>query len=351
MFPSAMTAPSTAVTQTLTTTNDTFPILLSETANKTVSSAEGTRFGSDVKINPSTKTIEIRKLDSDLNTNTWLAGNKGSAILNSEATGGSYVAFLKYPSTSGVFTLSGHQSALMLNYTDNTIIEAATNTTTHKLKLLDGNGNTEFPGSVVTLDGYAVKDAINTIGVAPSTQQEKGYFVFDKNNTVVGGFDIVRATDNTNTAQLFAKNSSGQYKTIGVTIDESGLSNSYMDGPLTMTGRIRNLSGTYRAATNERCYNSGLEIRENDYVGTAQSDIGYAPAIGFHWTNTNAGLLAMKSDGTFAFVKQDGTRATVNADVPYASTAGTATKWNGANKTISTAAPSGGVNGDIWFQY
>ena len=29
----------------------------------------------------------------------------------------------------------------------------------------------------------------------------------------------------------------------------------------------------------------------------------------------------------------------------------TATKWNGSSKTVSTAAASGGVNGDIWFQY
>ena len=27
------------------------------------------------------------------------------------------------------------------------------------------------------------------------------------------------------------------------------------------------------------------------------------------------------------------------------------TKWNGASKTVSTANPSGGANGDIWFQY
>lgn len=27
------------------------------------------------------------------------------------------------------------------------------------------------------------------------------------------------------------------------------------------------------------------------------------------------------------------------------------TKWNGANKTVSTSPPSGGANGDIWFQY
>lgn len=30
---------------------------------------------------------------------------------------------------------------------------------------------------------------------------------------------------------------------------------------------------------------------------------------------------------------------------------GSATKWNGASKTVSTAAPSGGVDGDIWLQY
>lgn len=32
-------------------------------------------------------------------------------------------------------------------------------------------------------------------------------------------------------------------------------------------------------------------------------------------------------------------------------TATTATKWNGAAKTVSTAMPSGGADGDIWFRY
>ena len=27
------------------------------------------------------------------------------------------------------------------------------------------------------------------------------------------------------------------------------------------------------------------------------------------------------------------------------------TKWNGAAKTVSSAAPSGGADGDVWFQY
>lgn len=31
-------------------------------------------------------------------------------------------------------------------------------------------------------------------------------------------------------------------------------------------------------------------------------------------------------------------------------TSGDSTKWNGANKTVSTSAPSGGANGDMWFE-
>ena len=40
--------------------------------------------------------------------------------------------------------------------------------------------------------------------------------------------------------------------------------------------------------------------------------------------------------------------ASVNADA--ATQAGTSTKWAGANKTVSTSPPSGGADGDIWFE-
>lgn len=42
--------------------------------------------------------------------------------------------------------------------------------------------------------------------------------------------------------------------------------------------------------------------------------------------------------------------AVVTADLASASVLN-ATTWNGANKTVSTSAPTGGANGDIWFQY
>ena len=86
-----------------------------------------------------------------------------------------------------------------------------------------------------------------------------------------------------------------------------------------MTGRINGLRGTYNSSINARYRTSALEIRENDGVGNTQTDIGYAPSIGFHWMDKAAGTLALNSDGNFQFIKQDGSRAYCDANVPYAS--------------------------------
>ncbi|MBT8004860.1 MAG: hypothetical protein HN578_18275, partial [Rhodospirillales bacterium] len=41
----------------------------------------------------------------------------------------------------------------------------------------------------------------------------------------------------------------------------------------------------------------------------------------------------------------------ITQTVPGTGTGLDAELWDGATKTISTGAPSGGVDGDIWFQY
>lgn len=133
--------------------------------------------------------------------------------------------------------------------------------------------------------------------------------------------------------------------------------------PLTggsMTGRIGGLRGTYNSSVIARYSTSALEIRENDGVGNTQSDIGYAPSIGFHWANTNAGILSLRKDGVFAFFKQDGSRATVDCDVPYASLSAVANhlnvsgqsaiwRWDGQTGQPPWVWGSGdGVNMAIW---
>lgn len=98
-----------------------------------------------------------------------------------------------------------------------------------------------------------------------------------------------------------------------------------------MTGRIGGLRGTYNSSVTARYSTSALEIRENDGVGDTQSDIGYAPSIGFHWARLAAGQLILRTDGVFAFIKQGGERATVDCNVPYATDCNAANAIKKAN--------------------
>lgn len=219
-------------------------------------------------------------------------------------------------------------------------------------------GGGEYKSALLTSGGKltgsaAIVDTNNAVGTTPSANTEYGLYFEDKNAFVMGGVDFLQRQTHNNDklVQIFSKNSSGKYQNISVATNEDGTGQATISCPTSIQGAVTNLSGTYTSSATERYRNSAIEIRENNYVQNTQTDIGYAPSIGFHWSNTTNGTLVLKSDGAFAFINGNGARATVNANVPYASESGTATKWNGAAKTVSTAAPSGGANGDIWFQY
>lgn len=98
-----------------------------------------------------------------------------------------------------------------------------------------------------------------------------------------------------------------------------------------MSGRINGLRGKYISSWKTRCLNSGINIRENDLVSNTQSDIGYAPSIGFLWDGKAAGTLSLRSDGIFSFNRQDGLRATVDCDVPHATDCNAANAIKKAN--------------------
>ena len=61
--------------------------------------------------------------------------------------------------------------------------------------------------------------------------------------------------------------------------------------------------GTYQETASSRYSNGGLQIRENGMVGSAQTDDGYAPAIGFHWVNRIGASLILTTSG-FKFMNQ-----------------------------------------------
>lgn len=88
--------------------------------------------------------------------------------------------------------------------------------------------------------------------------------------------------------------------------------------------------GTYTATASSRYVNGGLHIRENGMVGSAQTDDGYAPAIGFHWANRKGASLIYTASG-FKFLNQ----AFTGYETVYANFNGTLT---GNASSASTAA-------------
>ena len=81
-------------------------------------------------------------ITSSVGTGTYLAGNEGTAIINSTATG--YVMLAKMNSTNGVFTLGAYQTHFELHYTANSTITAGTNTVTYGINLLQEDGASTF---------------------------------------------------------------------------------------------------------------------------------------------------------------------------------------------------------------
>lgn len=93
-----------------------------------------------------------------------------------------------------------------------------------------------------------------------------------------------------------------------------------------------NFYGNYNSTASSRYTSSAVHIQECGLVGSAQSDIGYAPRIGFHWTNRIAATLAMSSTGEFQFRNQADTGySNVRASTFYGALSGTATNATNLN--------------------
>lgn len=93
-------------------------------------------------------------LHSSKKTQTYIAGNRGDAIINSTAPAGEYVMLDKLNSTNGYFTDGVYTTKRELHYTPKTTVDAGTNSVAKTAVLLDEEGNTNFPGKV-TANSFA----------------------------------------------------------------------------------------------------------------------------------------------------------------------------------------------------
>ena len=106
--------------------------------------------------------------------------------------------------------------------------------------------------------------------------------------------------------------------------------------------------GSYCSNAGARFCYTGLQIRENDCVQNKQSDIAYAPSIGFHWANRIAATLLFHSDGNFYFRKQNFTdRATIDANLNAGSISTTTANIYGTATFTGMSVHNGGIRSGL----
>lgn len=111
-----------------------------------------------------------------------------------------------------------------------------------------------------------------------------------------------------------------------------------------------------KTATDKEYVDAGLATKQNTVTGAASTVVSSnLTASRVVVSDASGKIIASANITTTELDYLNGVTSNIqtqlNGKLGVSATAVNATKWNGANKTVSTAAPSGGVDGDIWLQY
>lgn len=118
-------------------------------------------------------TISNGYLTTNTYTGTYIKGNTGRALINSDAPAGNYVALYKGNSTNGNFTLGNTGVNFILNYTDGDTVAEGANSVTYRTVLMDEDGNATFGRFVTSNSGFYAgssvygKDHVELSGANP----------------------------------------------------------------------------------------------------------------------------------------------------------------------------------------
>ncbi len=190
---------NTKVTQTVTTANNEYPILLSNDANKTATSTTTSRFATNVKVNPSTDTIIAKGFNGDPGVSSWVDSAKsgGSLIENPNIGSATYMPFIRYKSTNGVFVLSGFKNGITLAYLDDETIASNTNSFAEQLTFSE-TGELSISGGI---RGYLIGTANNIpIGTCSTAAATAAKTVTFQNFVLTTGAHIAVKFTKANTA-------------------------------------------------------------------------------------------------------------------------------------------------------
>lgn len=288
-----------------------------------------------------------------------------SGNLSGNASTATNVAWSGVTGKPSTFTPSSHDHSWLLTYNDNTITSIAKDTTTEWGKYncsvhwyTFDKCITDQPSQYGFLINFVHYKDVHQLWLA-----QPGGSIVHRGGNINGwsGSWSVMLDSYNYTFYTVTKSGLGASGTWGINISGSSASctgNSTtatklqttrtifgrsFDGTSDISGQAE-VFGSYTTPEN-RYFHSGIQIRENDYVGANQSDIGYAPSIGFHWGGRIAATLLLHSDGNFYFKRQNGLdKATIDANLngnatglvdAFSDTNTIKVGWNGAGLTSS----------------
>lgn len=142
------------------------------------------------------------QVQSTLESSTYLQGNQGRAIINSNPDNPFYVILARMKSTNGVFVQGVIGSQYIYGYTDNATVEAGTNALTKSIVLMNEYGNSAFNTITTSSDEWnplIIKRTNSTGSVVMSFANNNGTLGYVGMNTKDGALIRVNSAGATST--------------------------------------------------------------------------------------------------------------------------------------------------------
>lgn len=263
-----------------TTNNTEYPLVWSNQTNaNSIIADQLYKSYNNLTYNPSLQRITVKSINSNLVTNTHLAGNQGTAIINSTAAAGAYTMLAKMNSTDGYFTQGVYGTNYNLYYTNKSVVDAGTNATSYYVTLLGEDGNSKFPRHIYTNGKKSYDDGKSGIVLSSETVH------------------ICGSTPNI----LFFSNQSTKATAAMYNINNVIHFNSPQDGSKASVMQI-NVPGV------SKNIDWGLSITSVNNAGVNNTDSGVGIVLGSyargntsHTISRGAGIAAVAEDGWYNF--------------------------------------------------
>lgn len=242
------TPTDTKVSQTSSTANGKYPILL-KASTATSNATAGALFDADVSINPSTGTVYFRKISGKNTATRWVdAAKAGGSILESEdnSTGGEFTPFIRFKSTNGVFVLNGYQDGFLISYLTDETVEAGSNTVTESLEFTEagvlvstGGFQGSLSGNASTASRWSSSRTLTLAGDLTGSVSFNGSANFTLTATIANGsVATAMIADDAITAAKLATNSVTADAIAANAVGASELANNAVDAAAIASGAV-----------------------------------------------------------------------------------------------------------------